>query len=67
MERWMSYLIAIGGIVGMMLIWSLVQAGWRKMFAVGSTNDVLSLRGGCSACSSKGYCSKDDSEKCETK
>ncbi|KAA3660341.1 MAG: hypothetical protein DWQ10_06890 [Calditrichaeota bacterium] len=66
MERWMSYLIAIGLIVGMMLVWSLIQAGWRKVFAAGSVKDVLSMRGGCGSCMTHGYCVKDESERCDS-
>ncbi|KAA3618965.1 MAG: hypothetical protein DWQ05_06255 [Calditrichaeota bacterium] len=65
MERMQSYLIAIGLIVGMMLLWSIVQAGWRKVFAAGSLRDVLSMRGGCGSCKTHGHCIKDEDERCD--
>lgn len=55
-----KYLIAIFGIVGMMIAWTLVQSLWRRSFADQiSEDDVLAGRNSCGGnCGCSGSCSK---------
>lgn len=55
-----SFIIAALGIIGMMMVWTLVQTLWRKTFT-GSTvgEDVLVGRRSCSGCSCTTTCKKD--------
>ena len=55
-----SLIIATVAIVGMMLVWTVVQTMWRKIFtgnAVGE--DVLVDRRSCSDCSCLTICKKN--------
>jgi hypothetical protein len=47
-----SLIIAIGGIIGLMLLWVLVQALWGRIFSeyVPAGDDVMSGRTKCSNC-----------------
>jgi hypothetical protein len=52
-----TYLIGIGGIVGLMVIWVVVQAFWRRIFADHiSDEDVLAERRSCSNCGCTTIC-----------
>ena len=52
-----SYLIGILAIVGMMVMWVLVQGWWRNTFAEDLTDeDVLAGRSDCGACGCKTLC-----------
>lgn len=56
-----SYLIAIGAMLGMLLLWLGVQLAWRRIFAeyAGSGEDVLAIRGSCQGCGCIGFCRKE--------
>ncbi|MEO9477610.1 MAG: hypothetical protein ABJG41_18840 [Cyclobacteriaceae bacterium] len=50
-------LIAIGGIVGMMLLWVAVQALWKKVFVDYLTGeDAMGGRTKCAGCGCKTAC-----------
>lgn len=74
LERLTSYIIAIVGIVGIMLIWTAVQIVWKRVFADTTTNpDALSARGttcsgngGQCGCSTGNSCSNDEEQKVVT-
>ena len=52
-----TFLICVLGIVGMMLLWILVQTGWRRMFYDNITDDdVLAERRSCSNCGCTTIC-----------
>ncbi len=52
-----SLIIAIGGIVGLMILWIVVQAFWRKVFAEHiSEADVLAGRTKCGNCGCTTVC-----------
>ncbi|PIE01113.1 MAG: hypothetical protein CSA81_12720 [Acidobacteria bacterium] len=52
-----SYLMAIGILVGMMIIWGLVQILWMKSFPeYRSDVDALALREDCHGCENKESC-----------
>lgn len=51
----MTYIIAIGGIVTMMIAWVAVQVLWKKVFAENITDeDVLADRRSCGNCGCTG-------------
>ena len=53
-----SLLIAIGGIVGLMFVWLLVQNLWKKTFAdYVSEEDALADRSKCGNCNCSTACS----------
>ena len=49
------YLIAVGGITGMLMVWLLVQRTWSQVFAVGDA-DVLEVRAACDGCALAEQC-----------
>lgn len=53
-----SLFIAIGGIVGLMLVWVGIQALWRKVFSDDYTSDedVLAGRRSCGNCGCTTVC-----------
>jgi hypothetical protein len=52
-----SLLVAIGGIVGLMLVWVLIQLLWKKTFkAYLSDEDVLADRSSCANCTCTTIC-----------
>jgi hypothetical protein len=52
-----TYLIGIGGIVGMMVLWVMVQSWWRNTFAENiNDEDVLAERRSCSNCGCTTVC-----------
>lgn len=52
-----SLLIGIGGIVGLMLVWLVVQTFWGRIFAdYMSDEDVLADRRSCKNCGCKTAC-----------
>lgn len=53
-----SLFIAIGGIVGLMLVWVAIQALWRKVFTEDYTTDedVLAGRRSCGNCGCTTVC-----------
>ncbi len=58
-----SLFIAIGGIVGLMLVWVAIQALWRKTFSDDYTtdDDVLAGRRSCGNCGCTTICkNKED-------
>jgi len=53
-----SYLIAITGVVGLMVIWGFVQMLWMKTFPeFHSDEDALALREDCHGCENHDGCS----------
>ena len=55
-----SLLIATFGIIFLMLFWTIVQNGWRKLFTgKDSDQDVLADRRSCSGCSCITSCKED--------
>jgi hypothetical protein len=51
------YLLTMGAIVFLMLMWLLVQLAWKKTFPeVQGDEDVLAGRSGCHGCSQDGHC-----------
>lgn len=60
METIFRYVIAIGGIVGLMLAWVWVQSVWRKTFSENiSDEDVLADRRSCGNCGCTKVCKKE--------
>lgn len=57
-----SLIIAIGGIIGLMLLWVLIQALWGKTFSeyVSPDDDVMSGRTKCSNCGCTTACEKKE-------
>ena len=54
-----SYVIGIGVIVTLMVLWMGVQAVWRKTFSdYISDDDALAHRSGCSNCGCTNVCKK---------
>lgn len=54
-----TYLIGMGGIVGLMVLWVLVQSLWRTLFAEHITDeDVLAERRSCANCGCTTVCVK---------
>ena len=54
-----SLLISVGGIMGLMVVWFIVQRLWGDTFAdYISDEDVLAGRGGCSNCGCTTACEK---------
>jgi len=52
-----SLLIGIGGIVGLMLLWIVIQTLWRRVFKDNiSDDDVLSGRTKCANCGCTAVC-----------
>lgn len=61
-----SLIIGIGGIIGMMILWVVVQALWGKAFSDYKTDDdVLAGRTDCGNCGCKTICERTK-EKLET-
>ena len=61
-----SYLAAILGIVGLMVLWMLVQAGWRRTFAdYVDEEDVLAHRRSCGNCGCSKACRRPISKSTE--
>jgi hypothetical protein len=59
METVWSFVIGILGLVGMMLIWVLVQSYWRKTFKDNiSDDDVLAERRSCGNCGCVKVCER---------
>jgi hypothetical protein len=51
MEMIVTYLIGIIGIIGLMVVWVIVQALWRKAFSdQQADDDVLAGRSDCGSC-----------------
>ena len=48
------YAVAVGGILGLLAMWLVVQRAWGQVFAV--DGDVLAARGGCGRCGQGGGC-----------
>lgn len=60
METVLRYVIAIGGIVGLMLAWVWVQSAWRKTFSENiSDEDVLAERRSCGNCGCTKVCKNE--------
>jgi len=58
-----SLLIGTGGIIGLMLLWTVVQSLWRKTFAgYTSDEDVLAERRSCGNCGCTAACEKKPKE-----
>ena len=58
-----SFLIGIGGIVGLMLVWAIVQVLWGRVFAeYRSDEDVLADRRSCGNCGCATTCRKRQEE-----
>lgn len=58
----MTYITGIGMIAALMVLWVVVQNGWRKTFADQvSDEDVLANRSSCSHCQCSTSCQKDGS------
>jgi hypothetical protein len=58
-----SLTIGIGGIVSLLLIWVLVQSGWRKIFAEHiSDEDVMAGRTQCGNCGCTTVCDRHGNE-----
>jgi hypothetical protein len=56
-----SVIIAIGGILGIMIVWIAVQALWRKVFAEYiSDEDVMAGRTSCGNCGCTTACTKQE-------
>ena len=54
-----SLTIGIGGIVSLLLVWVLVQTGWRRIFAEHiADDDVLAGRTKCGNCGCTTVCSR---------
>ena len=54
-----SLLIGIGGMVGLMVVWYIVQRLWGDSFSdYISDDDVLAARGGCGNCGCGTACEK---------
>jgi hypothetical protein len=54
-----SLVIGAGGIVGLMLVWVMIQFWWRKTFAEHlSDDDVLAGRTSCSNCGCTAVCER---------
>ena len=54
-----SIIISVGGIVGMMILWVIVQMAWKKVFADHiSDEDVLADRRSCKNCGCIQICSR---------
>ncbi|MCB0847705.1 MAG: hypothetical protein KDD63_28285 [Bacteroidetes bacterium] len=52
-----TYLTGIGGIVGLMVVWVVVQSFWRKTFSEHiNDEDVLAERRSCSNCGCTTVC-----------
>ena len=52
-----TYIIGIGGIVALMVIWVVIQAWWRNTFSDHITDeDVLAERRSCSNCGCTTIC-----------
>lgn len=52
-----SYIIAIGGIVSLMIIWTVVQSFWKLFFSDQlSDEDVLAGRNSCGNCGCTTLC-----------
>lgn len=61
-----SYLLAILGIVGLMVLWMLVQAGWRRTFVdYLDEEDVLAHRRSCGNCGCSTACRRPISKSTE--
>ena len=59
METVWSFVIGVLGLVGMMLIWVLVQSYWRKTFKDNiSDEDVLAERRSCGNCGCTKVCER---------
>ncbi len=58
-----SFLIGAGAIIGMMLIWALVQKFWGNTFSdYIADDDVLAGRGGCGNCGCTTACENKTAE-----
>ncbi|MTI41660.1 hypothetical protein [Fulvivirga lutimaris] len=58
-----KYAIGILGIIGMMLIWTVVQRAWKKAFPDHHINeDVLAGRSDCGSCGCTTKCINKNSE-----
>jgi hypothetical protein len=58
-----SLVIAIGGIIGLMMVWIIVQSLWRKIFAEHiSDEDVLAERRSCGNCGCSTICKKNNNK-----
>lgn len=58
-----SLLIGIGGVIGLVLLWALVQLLWRNTFsAYMSTEDAMGDRTKCSNCGCTTACEKKSGE-----
>ena len=56
----MTYLIAIGATVGMMVLWVGVQQAWGRTFSTECSDpDVLAGRKDCGGCAIHGQCQRD--------
>lgn len=57
-----SLIIAIGGIIGLMLLWVLIQTLWGRIFSeyVSPEEDVMSGRTKCSNCGCTTACEKKE-------
>lgn len=63
METVWSFVIGILGLVGMMLIWLLVQFYWRKTFSENiSDEDVLAERRSCGNCACVKACERNSTQ-----
>ena len=51
------YLLTMGGIVFLMMMWLVVQLAWKRTFPeVRGDEDVLAGRSGCHGCTQDGHC-----------
>lgn len=54
----MTYIIGIGGFIGLAILWIVIQKLWGKSFPeqITGDEDVLAIRGTCSSCGCNGVC-----------
>ena len=55
-----SMIIGVGGVVGLMLLWYMVQSWWGRTFSDNITDeDVLAGRSSCGNCGCATFCEKN--------
>ena len=52
------YAVAVGGVLGLLGVWLVVQRLWARTFAV--DGDVLAVRADCGGCAHAGHCAATD-------
>jgi len=60
------YVLGVGAMVGLMVVWVLVQMLWMRVFPEYKTDvDALAIREGCHACEHGSSCSIQDTDPCK--